>query len=71
MIRSAYVAGHKMNPNTTEKFDTGFRSGDTLPDADYETPRQELELGDVKNGLAYKAPLYEGQPKYTTKKVYD
>ena len=71
MKRSPCMAGYKMNPPTTEKFDTGFRSGDTLPDATYETPMQELELGDVKNGLAYKAPLYHGQPKYSTEKVYD
>ena len=70
MIRTAMAAEHKMNPNTTERFETGFRSGDTLPDADWETPRQELELGSVQNGLAYKAPLYEGQPEYSTEKIY-
>ena len=71
MKRSAYIAGHRMNPTTTEKFPTGFRSGDTLPDADYDTPMQELELGNVKNGLSHKAPLYEGPPAYSTEKVYD
>ena len=60
-----------MNPVTTEKFPTGFRSGDTLPDPDYDTPMQELELGSVKNGLSHKGPLYENQPAYSTKKVYD
>lgn len=71
MKRHPYIAQHRMNHVTTEKFPTGFRSGDTLPDADYDTPRQQLELGSVKNGLAYKAPLYEDQPAYSTKKVYD
>ena len=70
MRRSPYTAGCKMNPVTTEKFPTGFRSGDTLPDATYETPMMELELGNVQNGLSHKAPLYENQPKYSTEKVY-
>ena len=70
MKRSAFVAGYRMNPCTTEKFPTGFRSGDTLPDADYDTARADVELGDVKNGLSHKAPLYDDQPQYTTEKVY-
>ena len=70
MRRDPYIAGHRMNPETTEKFPTDFRSGDTLPDADYDTPDAQLEMGDVKNGLAYKAPLYEHQPEYSTKKTY-
>ncbi len=71
MRRSPYCAGHELNPVSTEKFPTGFRSGDTLPDADYDTPTQKLELGSVQNGLAYTAPLWDDQPAYTTKKVYD
>ncbi len=70
MRRSAFCAGYRMNPVTTEKFETGFRSGDTLPDANYETPNMDLELGNVQNGLSHKAPLYQDQPEYTTEKIY-
>ncbi len=71
MKRSAYLAGHRLNPVTTEKFPTGFRSGDTLPEADFDTPIQKQELGSVENGLSYKEPLWDDQPEYSTKKVYD
>ncbi len=70
MRRSPYGAEDRMNPVSTERFPTGFSSGDTLPDADYDTPTQQLELGDVRNGLSHKAPLYDDQPAYSTEKTY-
>lgn len=68
MRRSAFCSGYKYNPETTEEFESGFRSGDTLPDPDYDTPLEGRIEGSVKSGVSFTESLYSDQPKVDRRK---